>query len=227
MLLLFRYYTLIDYYMKNLATLFSSIALIGVIALFALKLSENKTTTNNDNHVDEATTTGTKGRIAYVNIDTLEAKYEYLKNQKEAFEKRKKGMTNELERSQKKFQQDYIAAERKAQAGTMTQADYESTAKRLQQMKQSLEAREASLTEKLLKEQDDFNKDLQKRLDSFLEDYNKDKNFDYILSYSKALGFIMLTNDQLDITDDVILGMNKLYEEEGGNGDEAEKKKNK
>lgn len=210
--------------MKNLATLFSSLALIGVIALFIMQLSDKKGVDTKEKSADNTTAAvDTKGRIAYVNIDTLEAKYEFLKKKKVEVEKRKKGMTDELERSQQKFQQDYMAMARKAQAGTLTQAEGESAEKRLQQMKQSLEAREASLTEQLLKEQDEFNKELQKRLDDFLEDYNKDKNFDYILSYSKALGLIMLANDQLDITNDVVDGMNKLYEQESSKEGKEEK----
>lgn len=212
--------------MKNLSVLFSALALIGVIALFGLRMSENKTT-GSKKVVSKEQLSDTKGRIAYVNIDTLEAQYEYLKSKKGDFEERKKSMSGELERSQKQFQQDYVAAERKAQAGTLTEAEYETTAKRLQQMKQSLEAREAALTEQLMKEQDEFNKDLQKRLDAFLEEYNQDKNFDYILSYSKALGFVMLANDQLDITADVVTGMNELYKKEGPKENKEAKKKNK
>lgn len=212
--------------MKNLSVLFSALALIGVIALFGLRMSEKKTT-GAKQPANKEQLADTKGRIAYVNIDTLEAQYEYLKSKKGDFEERKKSMSGELERSQKQFQQDYVAAERKAQAGTLTEAEYETTAKRLQQMKQSLEAREAALTEQLMKEQDEFNKDLQQRLDAFLEEYNQDKNFDYILSYSKALGFIMLANDQLDITADVVDGMNELYKKEGPKENKEAKKKNK
>lgn len=212
--------------MKNLSIFLSSLALVGVLVLLGLRMSENKKGST-ANVASKEQLTDTKGRIAYVNIDTLEANYEYLKNKKKDFEERKKSMSSELENSQRQFQQDYVSAERKAQAGTLTQAEYETIAKRLQQMKQSLEAREAALTEKLLAEQDEFNKDLQKRLDEFLAVYNQDKNFDYILSYSKALGFIMLANDQLDITADVVAGMNESYKKEAVTENKEAKKKNK
>jgi len=212
--------------MKNLSVLMSTLALIGVIALAGLRMTEKKPATDKAGG-DKAQGEISAVRIAYVNIDTLESQYEYLKTKRKDFEERKKGMSAELERSQRQFQQDYLAAERKAQAGTLTQAEYESTSKRLMQMKQSLESREAALTEKLLAEQDEFNKDLQKRLDEFLKEYNKDKHYDYILSHSKAVGFIMLANDQLDITQDVVTGMNELYKKEAGNETKDTKKKNK
>lgn len=211
--------------MKNLAILFSTLALVGVLALFGLRLSEGRPAA--DKAADKRESGVSAARIAYVNIDTLEARYEYLKIKKRDFEDRKKGMSDELERSQRQFQQDYLAAERKANAGTMTQAEAESTSKRLLQMKQSLESREAALTEKLMAEQDEFNKDLQKRVDEFLNEYNKDKQYDYILSHSKAIGFIMLANDQLDITEDVVRGMNELYKKEAAKGNKDTKKQNK
>lgn len=211
--------------MKNLSVLMSTLALIGVIALAGLRMTEKKPA--DDKTGDKAQSEMSAVRIAHVNIDTLESQYEYLKTKRKDFEERKKGMSDELERSQRQFQQDYIAAERKASAGTLTQTELESTSKRLMQMKQSLESREAALTEKLLAEQDEFNKDLQKRLDEFLKEYNKDKHYDYILSHSKAIGFIMLANDQLDITQDVVTGMNELYKKEADKEAKDIKKKNK
>lgn len=212
--------------MKNLSVLMSTLALIGVIALASLRMTEKKPAPATSVAINE-NTTGTTGRIAYINIDTLKEKYELYKIKKSEFEEKEKAMTSELQRSGQKFQQDLLAAQRKADAGTLTQAEYDATTQRLQQMKQSLETREAALTEKLLAEQDEFNKNVQKRLDDFLKEYNKDKGYDYVLSYSKSLGFIMLTNDQLDITEDVVNGMNELYKKEADKETKDTKKKNK
>ena len=153
--------------------------------------------------------TGGAGRIAYVDIDTLEANYIYLKTKKAEFQKRQDAMEGELQRSFQQMQNDAEEIKRKGEANTLTQAEYETAQKRLAQMQQSLEARKQALTEELMKEQDDFNKDLKTRLDNFLADYNKDKKFDYILSYG-ANGSILFANKTLNITQDVINGMNQL-----------------
>ena len=78
-------------------------------------------------------------------------------------------------------------------------------------MQQSLATREQALTEQLLKEQDEFNKDLKSKLDQFLEEYNKDKGYDFIFTYTES-GAILYANDALDITQDIIDGMNKKGE---------------
>jgi len=189
--------------MKNLSTILSILALAGVATLFFMKQGSNKPAQGNT-----TATTATTTRIAYVNIDTLESKYEYLKDQRKKFEARQDAMKGELERSAQQLQNDYAAAQRKAQAGTMTEAEQQSIGKRLMQMEQSLKTREEALTVQLMKEQEEFNKTLQEQLDKVLAEYNKDKRYDYILSYTKN-GTIMYADKALDITEDVIKAMNE------------------
>ncbi|MGN6476500.1 MAG: OmpH family outer membrane protein, partial [Flavipsychrobacter sp.] len=131
----------------------------------------------------------------------------YLKTEKKKFEKRQADMMAELERSAQQIQNDYIAMQRKMQAGTLTPAEKDAGEKRLMQMEESYRTRKDALQVQLVKEQDEFNKKLQAELDAFLAEYNKDKKFDYILSYSKG-GSIMFANKSLDITEDVLKGMN-------------------
>ncbi|XZF14033.1 OmpH family outer membrane protein [Chitinophagaceae bacterium MMS25-I14] len=202
--------------MKNASLVLSTLALIGVLILFGFHFKGNK---DMGKHAPVAgntsTSAATSGHIAYVNIDTLEEHYEYLKNKKDEFNKRQASIEAELQNSAQKMQSDYAALQQKYQAGTLTQAEGEAAQKRLAQMKQSLDTRQQSVTEQLLKERDAFNSEIQKKLDSFLTEYNKDKGYDYILSYSKG-NVIMYADKRLDITQDVIKGMNELSKSDKG-----------
>lgn len=154
-------------------------------------------------------------RIAYVNIDSLEEHFELLKQHRDEFRKRKEQMEGELQQSAQQMQAKAQDIQKKAQAQTLTQTEYEAAQKQYMLMQQSLESRNQSLTEQLMKEQDDMNKDLKKRLDAFLEKYNKDKRYDFILSYSKGGGSpVMYANSQYEITKDVIEGMNAATKDE-------------
>ena len=149
------------------------------------------------------------GKFAYVNIDSFEAKYEVLKTKQDEFKKRQNEMDNELQRAYGEMQSDANEVQKKVQAGTLTEAEYNEAQKRLMQMQKSLESRRQSLTDELLKAKDDFNKDLKTRLDAFLDNYNKDKHFDFIFTYSNSGGSPLLyANKSLDITKDVVDGMN-------------------
>lgn len=200
--------------MKNAAVILSSLSLIGVIVLFGMNMSKPKQGSPAAVAVP-TTASGGANRIAYVNIDTLESQYELLKSTREDFKKRQEQMENELQRSYAQMQNDATEVQKKAQANTLTQAEYEAAQKRLSQMQQSLESRKQSLTEQLMKEQDDFNKKLKTSLDSFLEDYNKTRHYDYILSYSSSGSALLYVNKALDITKDVVDGMNAMAKNSG------------
>jgi outer membrane protein len=192
--------------MKNASTILSVIAVIGVVVLFGLHFSGDKNVTTNSK-TPSAANDG-RFKVAYVDIDTFEEHYDFLRSKREEFNKRQQSMQNELERSAQQYQKNVESYQRKAQSGGMTQAEGEATEKQLLQMQQSLRLREQALTEQLVKEKDAFNKKLHDELDTFLKEYNKNKGYDYILSYSEEASQILLADEKYNITDDVIKGMN-------------------
>lgn len=190
--------------MKNLSSILSILSFVGVIALSAVYFTQK------DKAVAAPVVTehNSGGAIAYVDIDTLEANYELLKTKREDFRKRQGQMESELQRSYGQMQNDANEIQKKAQANTLTQAEYESAQKRLMQMQQTLESRKESLTQQLMKEQEEFNTDLKTRLDAFLSEYNKVHQYDFIMSYSGAGSAILYANKAHNITKDVVDGMN-------------------
>ncbi len=201
--------------MKSLSIFFSVLSLAGVLLLAEGCAPKAGNTAATNTATTNTTATGGGSRIAFVNIDSLEAHYELLKSRREDFKKRQEQMEGELEQSYQQMQAKGADLQKKAQAQNLTQSEYESAQKQLMLMQQSLESRKQSLTEQLVKEQEEFNKDLKKRLDAYLENYNKDKHYDYILSYSSAGGSaIMYANKALEITKDVIAGMNATSKNE-------------
>ncbi|MFT4061808.1 MAG: OmpH family outer membrane protein [Edaphocola sp.] len=157
---------------------------------------------------NEVAAGGSNGKIAYVDMDTLQAKYEYLKAKRDELEKRTAAIDAEIGKMGQTLQTKYAAFQKKAQAGTLSQAEGEAGQRELAQMQENIETRRQTLGNQLLKDQEAFNKDLQDRLDAFLEKYNADKKYDYILSYAKG-GSILFANKALNITEDVVKGMNE------------------
>jgi outer membrane protein len=187
-----------------------TIALAGIIATFTLTAcNNNKPATSSAAQPASANTgTASSGRIAYVNVDSLEAHYEFWKTKKKEMETHQANVEAELQRSAQQLQSDYANMQQKARAGTLSQTEGEAAQQRLAQMQQSLESRRTTLSDQLLKEQGDFSKELQSRIDAYLADYNKDGKYDYILSYSRASN-ILYANKSLDITADVLKGLNE------------------
>lgn len=191
--------------MKNLSLIISLLALAGVLALGGMYMNEAK---KREAAEAAAATAKTGTNVAYVNIDSLEAKYELLKTKREDFRNRQAQMEAELQRSYGQMQSKADEIQKKAQANTLTQAEYEAAQKQMMQMQQSLESRKESLTEELMKEQEAFNTDLKTRLDAFLKGYSKTHQYDFILSYSGAGSAVIYASGANNITQDVIDGMN-------------------
>jgi outer membrane protein len=90
----------------------------------------------------------------------------------------------------------------------MSDAERQATEKRLGQMQQNIATRKGTMEEQFAKDQVKFQEFMHKELDAFFEEYNKDKHYDYIFAYSRSSAQIMYVNKELDITNDVIEGMN-------------------
>jgi len=193
--------------MNRTSTILSSIALLGVIILFFLHFSTTKSSTGT------STSTGTIPpgglRIAYVNVDTFEAHYKSLIDKKAEFKVQQAAMESELQRSAQQFQADYTSLQRRAQAGTLSEAEGEAAGKRLAQMEQTLKTREQAMNAQFQDKLEAFNKELHVRMDDFLTEYTKQHPYDYILSYSRVSPTFLYGNKSLNITEDVIKGMNE------------------
>lgn len=195
--------------MKNLSLVFSSLALIGVFVLFGMKFTQKKEIKP---HITYKDSTGKEivvkgGKIGYVDIDTLEANYNYFKTKKAEFEARQKSIDAELEKMAGSLQNEYNSLQKQAQAGTLSQSDGEAAQQRLMQRQQDLELKRQNMGAKFLKDQEAFNKEIHDNLHAYIEKYNVENGYDYILSYSKD-GSILFANKDLDLTQDIIKGMN-------------------
>jgi outer membrane protein len=194
--------------MRTTPRILNTLIVSGLATVMLASCVDKKATiAKTETKATEAPATPPTGKIAYVNIDSFQTKYEYFIAKKAEFEKRTAGMDAEVDRMAQNLQNEYAAFQKKAQAGTLSQAEGEAGQKKLGQMQQNLENRRQNLGAMLMKEQEEFNQGLQKRLDDYLVKYNADKGYDYILSYAKG-GSILFANKALDITEDVVKGMN-------------------
>ena len=197
--------------MKNLPLLLSSLSLVGVAVLLGMKMTEPKSgakVSHSSTNESKAPSAGNSNfKIGYVDIDTLESQYDYFKKRKVEFESRQKSIDAELERMANSLQTDYVNLQKKAEKGELSQAEGEAAQQSLMKRQQELEVKRQNLAEKYLKDQEAFNKEIHDNLHAYIEIYNEENGYDYILSYSKD-GSILFANKSLDVTKDIIAGMN-------------------
>lgn len=79
----------------------------------------------------------------------------------------------------------------------------------LMQEQQQIDEKKQSLSQKLSEKSYKFMDDIQKKLKDFLTDYNSQKNYSYIFTTGTGLDYMVYKDSSMNITDDVIAGMNE------------------
>lgn len=142
-------------------------------------------------------------RIAWVNADTLNEKYEWLKQQKTAIEQRMKNAGNSLVSKRDALAQAMAELEQKAQAGNTPPAELQKEYEGLQAREQKLQEEAGRLDRQISEDQKKAFDDLYANVEAQLKTLSAQIGYDYILSYTRG-GQILLANDSLDITKQVL-----------------------
>ena len=194
--------------MKNLPLILCAVLAIAVGGLYYLhfKSCTSCKTGSASNNSKAGTNSLASGSIAYVDLDTLETYYLYYKDKKSELEKRQKSIESTLAGRGEGLQREVYELQQKA--STMTQSEGEAAQQRLLKKKDEIEQYRDQMAQGLQSELAAFNADVNVKMDSILQDYNKDKKYSYILSYQKG-GAILYRDKSLDVTHDVVDALNK------------------
>lgn len=187
------------------------ILLCATVALMA-SCGENKSTQPKENSLPKAgsKTETPAAKIAYVEIDSLVTQLEMCKEAKASLEAKGKSYEKNIAAKTQAFQKAYENFGKKMQTtGYKSQAEYEAAQKNLQRMQEEGAKYEQQCAATLAKEQDEFNNRLRDSLQSYIKVLNADHRYTMILS--KSGDNVLYADPTLDITDEVIKGMNKRY----------------
>jgi outer membrane protein len=194
--------------MRNIAMLPGLLALLLTGILFYVIYHKPQPATvvvaasNTDQHA------GNNFRMAYFNTDSLEAHYQYFIDVLSQVKGKENEMNAELSGMEKSYQKKI--SEWQKNAATMSKAEGEQAQQEYAQMQQNYQNRKQSLQESLLKNNEDLKADIRKKIEDYLKDYNKEKGYNYIISY-EANSFIYIRDTAYNITNDLVSGLNAEY----------------
>jgi outer membrane protein len=194
--------------MKNIL-LVINIILIGLVGyLYYLHFSDaKKPTTQSVHNKGGAVLKG--ARVAYIDLDSLQNNYTYYKKIKTEFERKQAAANDEISGMQKKYQNRAMQLQQKG--NTMTQPEQEAAMQEINKMQQDLQSRKQEIDNDLYNYNSKMKEDILTRIQDYLKQYNKDGRYSYIFSYEP--GFMFYKDSTLNITPDVIAGLNDLYSE--------------
>ena len=160
------------------------------------------------NQVANSETSG--NTLAYVEVDSLLTQYEFCIKEKAALEAKSKQYEAQINAKMSQFQKASVDFQQKVQSGAFTsQAQGEAAQQRLIRLQQEGAKLQQDVQQRMLKAQEKFNKTLRDSVQSFLKDYNREKHYDMIIS--KQGDNVLYANDKLDITKEVVDGLNKRF----------------
>jgi outer membrane protein len=192
--------------MKYISTILSVVAL-GLIAV--LFLTQSRQFEQLKKHVEtEKKSFGSGFKIAYFDMDTLEAHYDGFKDAQVQVKDQESRMTQQLTSLDRSNQKKIEGWRQKG--NTMTQAEQAQAQQEYAQMQQEFQSRKQALEQDLYKMTEDKKTELRKKIEDFLKDYNKQKNFSYIMEYDPN-SFLYIKDTVYNITADLVEGLNTAY----------------
>jgi len=187
------------------------ILLIGLILLYIFHFTGIGTKTmHNPNATAPVVAKDGALKIACIDSDTLLAKYQYAIDLQEELNKYKESQEKSYQQQVTQFQKDY---QNFIQTGeNMTLSQQQATEAELKQRADKLGALETELTQKVMQKQMDANIELLNRIFAFVREYNAaNQQFDIIMRKTFNDSPTMYINPAMDITDEIIQGLNDEY----------------
>ena len=196
--------------MKNLSLIISVVALAAAIVFGALFLTKggSKVEATGEGTATEAV--ASKGDIVYIDLDRVLMEYDMANDLRSVVETKVQNIQAEVNRRGQKLEKEVTAFQEKIEKGLLTRSVAEAQSQKLQQQEIDFNNYAGQKQQEIQEEQVVMMNQLGDAIKTFLEKYNAEKQYAMILTNSA--GAPVVTADKaLDITDDVLAGLNEEY----------------
>lgn len=151
-------------------------------------------------------------RLAYIDLDSIKEKYTYFKLRQKELEREKQGIENTIESEVKKLENDRVNFLKRGQS--ITQQEAEKFQIEYQTRYQALSEKREQLLNQHLSNQSKALDEIQKKINDYLQEYNKTAGYQFIFSTGEGNLTVYHKDTTLNITSEVIEGLNERYKEE-------------
>lgn len=193
--------------MKKAFIISNAILGIAVVVLFILQFSGAKKAAVTAPVVGKDVKTAP---VVYVNIDSLVKGYTMYTDMQSEYEGKAKKKEEEFGSKMKSFQRDVKDFQDKVQKGLVTRSQAQTMQEGLAKREQELGQLRQQFQTELGEEEGVMLRKIHYSIQEFLKEYNKTKGYSIILS-TNAGGTVLYGEDALNITQDVLKGLNAGY----------------
>lgn len=195
--------------MKKLAKV---LGFLGVAAItFTSCNQQGQSSNSNSGSEATADVSITDLKIAYVLTDSVISKFDFYKEKSEEITEKGKKFESDLSSRARGFEQEVANFEQTASSMTMNQA--RAKQEELVRKERNLMTYRDNLMQELSADEAKLYSDVYDKVQEYLTQYAEEKELEMILSYTRG-GAIWYSKKALDITEDVVAGLNKKYADE-------------
>ncbi len=151
--------------------------------------------------------------IAYVNIDTLISEYQFFVDKRDQLNEKMGESEADLQIKSRNFEREVRDFQEQVNKGLITRTKAQLLQQELAQKEQQLYATRDNIAQELSEEEQVMLRQGLDRIMKFLEEYNKEYDYKYVLSQTFG-SQVLYADKSLNITRDVLNGLNEKYEKE-------------
>jgi outer membrane protein len=178
----------------------------GILVSLALFISNKKQAGGTSTTKDDASQSL---KIAYVDLDTIQSKYTFYQEKMQEFEKKKEMADRDLNNAFQKIDNERVAFLKRGEL--ITQAEAENFQRVYQGKMQNLEEQKKIMENNIAEDGLKTMEELRKKMNDYLEEYNKNSKYSFIFSYSAGMNVLFYKDSTYNITAEVIDGLNQSY----------------
>jgi len=187
--------------MKNISVILNVVCVVAIIVLYYLHFSGGKSS-------QPTTVSPENMQMAYVNADTVLKYLEFSKAGRERLEAKEKQLNQDFTSRATGLQGEFEQYQRNVNNMTIGQA--RAVEEDLTKKRNNLQMYQENLQQQMLIEQEKLNKQLYDNVTTFLRKYGQERGIQVVFRYNVASD-VLFANEGLDISKDVIKGLNEAY----------------
>ena len=192
------------------SSIFNIVLAVAVVVLYILHFTSKPQGPVFVNATDSTLMAMPSQGSAFVNGDSLLENYDYFKNAKKDFEAKTLRTEKEIEAKRSVLELEFTNYQK--MASSMSPEQRARTEESLMRKEQDLRLFSENAAAKLQEDQNKFNEQLFDKVSKYLKEHTKEKSYKIVFNFTKGSG-ILYANDSLDITEEVLEGLNKQYKE--------------
>ncbi len=159
----------------------------------------------------EAKAAVAQGSIVYIQLDSLINQYDMFNDLKSELESKAQAIQDDLSKKGRSFESAVKDFETKINKGLLTRAQAEEQQQKLAERQQNLQNLSQQKQYEMAEEEAVMSRKVMDAIQTFLNKYNDEKGYAMIITTSAATNTVIVGNPALDITQDVLAGLNDEY----------------